>query len=208
MWLQMDNGTLADPPEFREWSEVAVRLFQGVIYLEDGKPWDLLLRNVSSLEEYFGRVGLQGIVNESEGCAFLRQLQSEELPEGYDGLPKMFRRSRLSYDATLLTILLREELRRFEEEEVHNQRCVISGDDLFEQWKSFFPRDYDEIKLRKQLNAAIKTLDSLKFVRRFGKDGDEWEVRRILKARLIAADLEAVRDQFVDALKRRKEAGG
>ena len=70
----------------------------------------------------------------------------------------MFRRSRLSYDATLLTILLREELRRFEEEEVHNQRCVISGDDLFEQWKSFFPRDYDEVKLRKQLNAAISEL--------------------------------------------------
>ena len=192
-------------PEFREWSEVAVRLFQGVVYLEDGKSWDLLLRNVSSLEEYFGRIGLQLIVDESEGFAFLRQLQNEELADGYDGLPKMFRRARLSYDATLLTILLREELRRFEEEEVHNQRCVISGDDLFEQWKSYFPRDHDELKLRKQLNAAIKTLDSLKFIRRFGKDVDEWEVRRILKARLIAADLEAVRDQFVDALKRQKE---
>lgn len=203
----MESNTTTDPPEFREWSEVAVRLFQGIVYLEDGKSWDLLLRNVSSLEEYFGRVGLQLIVDESEGFAFLRQLQREELPEGYDGLPKMFRRSRLSYDATLLTIMLREELRRFEEEEVHDQRCVISGDDLFEQWKSFFPRDHDEVKLRKQLNAAIKTLDALKFVRRFGTDGDEWEVRRILKARLIAAELEAVRDQFVDALKRQKEGG-
>lgn len=198
----MDSPT-NEPPEFREWSEVAVRLFQGVVYLENGRVWDLLLRNISPLDEYFGRVGLQLIVDESEGFAFLRQLQNEELPEGYDGLPKMFRKTRLGYDATLLTILLREELRRFEEEEVHNQRCVISGDDLFEHWKSYFPRDQDELRLRKQLNAAIRTLESLKFVRRFGKDADEWEVRKILKARLIAADLEAVRDQFVDALKRR-----
>lgn len=200
------DSPVNEAPEFREWSEVAVRLFQGVVYLEDGKPWDLLLRNVSSLEEYFGRVGLQLIVDESEGFAFLRQLQGEDLPEGYEGLPKMFRRSRLSYDATLLTILLREELRRFEEEEVHNQRCVISGDDLFEQWKSYFPRDHDEVKLRKQLSSAIKTLEALKFVKRFRKDADEWEVRRILKARLIAADLEAVRDQFVDALKQSKSS--
>ena len=194
-----------DLPEFREWSNVAVRLLQGVIYLEDGRPWDILLRNVSPLEDYFGRIGLQLVINESEGFGFLRQLQNEDLPEKYQGLPKLFRRTRMSYDATLLTILLREELRRFEEEEVHDQRCVISGDDLFEQWKSFFPRDRDEVKLRKALGTAIRSLENLKFVRRFGKDSDEWEVRRILKARIIAADLEAVRDQFVDAFKRRKE---
>ncbi len=198
-------NTTDDLPEYREWSEVAVRLLQGVVYLEDGKPWDVLLRNVTPLEDYFGRIGLQMVVDESEGFAFLRQRDSEELPEGYDALPKLFRRSRLSYDATLLTILLREELRRFEEEEVHDQRCVISGDDLFEQWKAFFPRNQDEVKLRKALSTAIRTLDGLKFVRRFGKGKDDWEVRRILKARLIAADLESVKDQFEAAFKQRKD---
>ena len=201
----MDIPTQDNLPEYREWSDPAVRLFHGVVYMEDGQPWDVLLRNISPLEEYFGRVGLQLVVDETEGLAFLRQLQAEDLPEKYDGLPRMFRRSRLSYDATLLTILLREELRRFEEEEVDNQRCVVSGTALFEQWKSFFPRGQDELKLRKALPAALRTLEGLKFVRRFGRDGDDWEVRRILKARLIAADLEAVRDQFVDALKRRKD---
>jgi len=201
----METATKSEMPEYREWSEVAVRLFQGVVYLEDGKPWDVLLRNMTPLEDYFGRVGLQLVIDEAEGFAFLRQLQAEDLPEAYEGLPKLFRRSRLSYDATLLTILLREELRRFEEEEVHDQRCVVSGDELFEQWKAFFPRDQDEVKLRKALSTAIRTMEGLKFVRRFGRDTDEWEIRRILKARLIAADLEAVRDQFVEAFKKRKE---
>ena len=200
----MDQPAQTDLPEFREWSEVAVRLFQGVVYLEDGKSWDVLLRNITPLQDYFGRVGLQLIVDEAEGFSFLRQMQAEDLPENYDSLPKLFRRTRMSYDATLLTILLREELRRFEEEEVHNQRCVISADALFEQWKAFFPRDQDEVKSRKALGTAIRTLEGLKFLRRFGKETDEWEIRRILKARIIAADLEAVRDQFVDVLKKRK----
>jgi hypothetical protein len=200
----MDLAANTDTPEYREWSEVAVRLFQGVVYLEDGRSWDVLLRNVTPLEDYVGRVGLQLVVDEGEGFAFLRQQQAEDLPDGCENLPKLFRRTRLSYDATLLTILLREELRRFEEEEVHDQRCVISGDEAFEQWKAFFPRDQDEVKLRKALNTAIRTLEGLKFVRRFGKAPDDWEIRRILKARLIAADLEAVRDQFVDVFKRRR----
>jgi hypothetical protein len=200
----MDIATNTHKPEHCEWSEVAVRLFQGVVYLEDGRSWDVLLRNVTPLEDYFGRVGLQLVIDEGEGFAFLRQQQTEDLPDGCDSLPKLFRRTRLSYDATLLTILLREELRRFEEEEVDDQRCVMSGDVLFEQWKAFFPRDQDELKLRKALNAAIRTLEALKFVRRFGRETDDWEVRRILKARLIAADLEAVRDQFESAFKRRR----
>lgn len=203
----METANEADLPDYREWSEVAVRLLQGVIYVEDGRPWDILLRNISPLEEYFARIGLQLIIDEGEGFGFLRQLQAEDLPAEYESLPRLFRRSRLSYDATLLTVLLREELRRFEEEDVHNQRCVISGDELFDQWKSFFPKDSDEVKLRRSLATAIRTLEGLKFVRRFGKDTDDWEVRRILKARLIAADLEALRDQFVDAWKRHKEAG-
>ena len=202
----MDIATRPDMPEYREWSEVAVRLFQGVVYLEDGRSWDVLLRNVTPLEDYFGRVGLQLVIDEAEGFAFLRQQQTEDLPEGCDSLPKLFRRTRLSYDATLLTILLREELRRFEEEEVHDQRSVVSGDQLFEQWKAFFPCGQDEVKQRKALNTAIRTLEGLKFVRRFGKDTDDWEIRRILKARLIAADLESVRDQYLEAFKRRRAA--
>ena len=197
-----DRNTL---PAYCEWSDTAVRLFQGVIYLEDGRPWDVLLRNISPLEEYFGRVGLQLVIDEAEGFAFLRQMPAEEMSDGYENLPRMFRRSRLSYDATLLTILLREELRRFEEEEVDDQRCVLSTDALFEQWKVFFPRDQDEVKLRKALLAALRTLEGLKFVRRFGQDSSDWEVRRILKARLIAAELESVRDQFAAALEKRKK---
>lgn len=203
----MDTASEQDLPEFREWSEVAVRLLQGVVYLEDGRSWDVMLRNRSALEEYFYRIGLQLVVDESEGFGFLRQLQAEDLPSDYEQLPRLFRRTRLSYDATLLTVLLRDELRRFEEEDVHNQRCVISGDALFEQWKSFFPKDSDEVRLRKSLATAIRTLEGLKFVKRFGQEADEWEVRRILKARVIAEDLESLRDQFVNAWKRNRPEG-
>lgn len=151
-------------PEFRDWSIAAVRLLQGVVYLDGGLEWGVLCSNKSRLDDYFARIGLRLVVDEAEGFAFLRQLEEEELSDGYDGLPKLFHKSRLSYDATLLCVLLRDELRRFEEEEVEDQRCVVKESDLFEQWKAFFPADRDEVKLVRGLKAALTNLEELKFI--------------------------------------------
>ena len=107
-------------PEFREWSIAAVRLLQGVVYLDEVPVWGLVCSNKTRLEEYFARIGIALVVDESEGFAFLRQLEDDELDKGYETLPKLFRKSRLSYDATLLCVLLRDELRRFEEEQVED----------------------------------------------------------------------------------------
>ena len=51
-------------PEFRDWSIAAVRLLQGVVELEDGRVWDLLLSNIPQIEQYFARMGLQLVIDE------------------------------------------------------------------------------------------------------------------------------------------------
>ncbi len=195
-------------PEFREWSTAAVRLLQGVVYMDDGPVWGIIGSNRSRLDEYFARIGLALVVDEAEGFAFLRQIEEEELADGYDAIPKLFRKSRLSYDATLLCVLLRDELRRFEEEDFDNQRCVVKTSDLFELWKAFFSISSDEVKLMKGLRSAISDLEELKFVRRFSNEPEEWEIRRILKARMPVAKLELLLEQLQAAFQRRTEKNG
>ena len=198
--------------DFDESSIAAVHLLQGVVYHDGGRVWDLVVDHRTRLDGYFNRIGLRLVVDDAEGFSFLRQLEDDELDHvrGYDQLPKLFRRKRLSYDATLACVLLREELRRFEEEEVDNSRCVVSVDALFEQWKVFFPEAQDDVKCRKALDAALSTLEELKFVREFTREPREWEIRRILKARLPVAELERLRDELKtesDARARRSQSG-
>lgn len=193
----------ADLPEFRESSVAAVWLLQGVVYADDSRVWNIVLSNTSWLETYFARLGLRLIVDESEGMAYLRQLSDEELPEGYDALPKLFRATRLSYGQTILCVVLRGELRRFEDEDLRNERCVVEQSIVFDQWKAFFPSSADDVKQHRDLVAALKTLEGLGFVRSFGTDPPCWEIRRILKARLPAAELEGLRDQMIAAAQRR-----
>jgi hypothetical protein len=186
-------------PEYRDWSLAAVGLLQGVVYLDEAKVWNALCSHRSKLEEYFARIGLALVVDEAEGFAYLRQLEEDELERGYEALPKLFRKSRLTYEATLLCVLLRDELRRFEEEQIDYQRCVVKSSDLLELWKPFFPAALDDVKLMRTLKGALGALEDLKFVRLFSKDPEEWEIRRILKARVPVAKLEELLEQLRQA---------
>jgi hypothetical protein len=199
---------LTEPVEFREWSPAAVRLLKGVIDADDGAIWSLVVSNVSQLEAYFGRLGLRLVIDQSEGLAYLRQYTDEEGPEGYDALPRLFHSTRLSYGQTLLCVLLRDEFRRFEEEDLHNGRCVIDEQELFDQWKAFHPTDADEVKIRRDLVATLRKLEAIGFVRPFGDTPAAWEVRRVLKARLPAAELENLREQLLAAVARRQPQDG
>ena len=191
-------------PVYKDWSVAAIRLLQGAVGHDD-PVWGTVLRYQTPLADYFARIGLTLVVDESEGLAYIRQMADDEAAGEYQDLPRLFRRTRLSYEATLLCVLLRDALRRFEEEELDDQRLVVDEVDLFDQWKSFFPTNDDEVRLRKLLEAAFRKLDSLKFVKRFGEAKRKWEVRRILKARLPVEQLEKLREQLHSALSQGSE---
>lgn len=203
----MPEQRTTSAPEFREWSIAAVHLLRGVVYADDERLWSNILGNQSQLEAYFAHLGLLIVVDEPEGFAYLKQMADDELPAGYEELPKLIRRSKLGYDATMLCILLREELRRFEEEEVHNERCVVETSVLFEQWKTLFPPQHDEVRQLRELSSALRKLDELGFIKKFSDEPESWEVRRIIKARLPAAELEALKVQLLGIVgKRRQES--
>ncbi len=180
---------------------MAVRLLQGVVYHDDNLDmWEQLLENVSPLTEYFGKLGLLLVVDEPDAMAYLRQLDEEEIQSDFPVVPRLFRRTPLGYEATLLCVLLRDELRQYEEEDVQNERCVISQRDLLALWEAFFPDQSDSVRLNRSLTAALRKMEELKFVRQFEKDPPSWEVRRIIKARLPLSDLERLRISLVAAV--------
>jgi Domain of unknown function (DUF4194) len=193
------GGESSLPPP-AEWSAVAVRLLQGVVYHDDNpENWEVLRRSVSPLTDYFAKIGLTLVVDEADAMAYLKQPDEEDVPADYEHIPRLFRRTPLSYESTLLCVLLRDELRRFEEVDVQNDRCVIPQAELLAAWQAFFPDDSDAVRLNRSLNSALRKLEELKFVKLFEKDPASWEIRRIIKARLPLAILERLRQSLIEA---------
>lgn len=193
--LLQSNDALRPPTE---WSPAAVRLLQGVVYYDDhAKVWDLILRFQTPLREYFSKIGLSLVVDEPDGMAYLRQVNDDTDTTEYDSLPRLFRRTPLGYEASLLVVLLRDLLRQFEEEDLQNQRCVVTQRDLLDLWRAFFTRQSDEVKLNRTLQSALRKLEDLKFVKQFEDEPPSWEIRRIVKARIPISELEALKATLI-----------
>lgn len=182
--------------DFHESSIAAVRLLQGAVYGDEAKTWDLVLSHRSRLENYFGRVGLALVIDEPEGFAYLRQLEEEELPEGYDRLPKLIRKNRLGYDVTLFCVLLRDELRRFEEQNVDSDRCILDSSGLFARLCELLPDNEDDVRKRKRFEHLLVRAQELGFLRKLPTAPPAYEIRRLIKARITAERLDALKTEL------------
>jgi len=192
-------------PEFREHGIAAIRLLQGVIYEDDKDAWSIVLSNESDLTDYFYQIGLSLVIDRAEGMAYLRQFHDDERTDGYERLPRLFRKTPLSYEATLLCAVLRDEYRKFEEQDVDNERCVVAADALLDEWKAYCPSEADEVTLRKRLVALLNQLEKMKFVKRIASDTDSWEVRKLLKARLPLDELDSLRERLLASVEKLKQ---
>jgi hypothetical protein len=188
-------------PEFRERGIAAIRLLQGGVYEDDKDTWSVLLSNESDLADYFCQIGLALVIDRAEGIAYLKQFDEHERSGGYERLPRLFHKTRLGYESTLLCVLLRDEYRRFEEEDLDNERCVVEVDQMFELWKSFFPAEADEVGMRRRLTTSLNQLEKLKFVRSLPADPGSWEVRKLLKVRISIEELDNLRNRLATSEK-------
>ena len=194
-----DEFNTSDLPKFDEAGIAAVRLLQGAVYHTDTQAWDLLLANRTRIESHFAFIGMCLVVDESEGYAYLRPISEEDqVSDGYGSLPKLFRQTRLGFGATVLCVLLRDHLRRFDDEELNSTRCVIRREDLYEEWAGMVPASNNETKTRSGFQSALNTLRDLGFVKPLRQDSDDLEIRRILKARVTLGQLEELRQQLVE----------
>ncbi len=188
------------------WSSAAVKLLQGIVYHDDaGDAYQRTLESVTPLTDYFVRIGLRLIVDEENGMAYLRQIDPQSFPTEYPKMTTLFRKSRLGFDLSVLCVLLREELRQFEEEIRQDERCVVTQSHLLTLWSEICGTGDDAVRMNRQLTGHLKNLQEMKYVRAFSDSPPSWEIRRILKARLPLTELEKMRAELIDELNRRRD---
>ncbi|WP_341255248.1 DUF4194 domain-containing protein [uncultured Dietzia sp.] len=162
----------------------AIRLMQGVVYQETD-AWDDLVRHQGAVRDHFAVVGLEVVIDDDEGYAYVR---TADTPEGEDALPRVIRRRSLTYADSLLLVLLRKRLAEFESAGDPGQ-LVLTHDEIVEMIQLFLARSTDEARELHQVDASINRLVGMGFLRQLKDRKGTWEVRRILKAYVDAETL-------------------
>lgn len=206
------------------YAAVVLKLLRGVLYFDD-KEWDPLLTNQTPVRHHFESIGLALRIDEGEGFAYLEQPDlSDEAAAGeigttgidatgidpskidqYGGgpaLPRLVNRTRMTYEATLLSVLLREELLNFDAREPDLERLILSKSQIQEMIQHFFPEQADMTRVVRKIDSVIGQVVKVGFLRPLKKseaagEDDLYEVRRIIKAKISADTLVDIRNKLM-----------
>ena len=172
---EMPSSTISEPSDL---SLVLIQLMKGPVYRDTHeRNWAHLLESRHQVSDYVAVLGLNVIIDESEGYAYLRSRPVDDATE----FPRLVARRSLSFHVSVLLALLRKRLAEFDATSAE-ARLIISRDQLVEMLRLFMPDSSNDARLVDAIDAHINKVVELGFLRRLRDREDLYEVRRILKA--------------------------
>ena len=228
------TGTVESPvagfASSRALSGTVVPLLKGVVYRDnDAALWNALVQGQARVRDYVAVLGLELVLDEAEGHAFLRSRPDGEAPgasgpgdapEGSEP-PRLMARRPLSFPVSLLLALLRKKLAELDAGG-GDPRLVLTRDEIVEMVRVFLPDTSNEARLVDRIDAHLNRIVDLGFLRQMkagsragggrkrGTAADTFEVRRILKAFVDAewlADFDARLAAYRAELERGEDDG-
>lgn len=204
----MSSAYIESQPEndADELSVVVVSLLKGVLYQEDKpKVWNHLLGLQAQVRDYLAVIGLDLVLDEAEGYAFLQSFPEKEGQE-VTAIPRLIRRQQLSFPVSLLLALLRKKLAEFDAAG-GDTRLILSRDDIVELLRVFLPAGSNEVKLIHQVDTHLNKITKMGFLRSLRGQKQMFEVRRILKAFIDAQWLTEFDERLAEYQKYIEEKG-
>jgi hypothetical protein len=179
------------PAATPELSSLIIPLLKGVIYRDEATRrnaglWHGLLDLQAQIRDYVAVLGLELVLDEAEGYAFLRA-SNRDGDENVAQLPRLVARRPLSFPVSLLLALLRKKLAEFDagSQDTEGVRLVLLREDIVELIRVFLPEASNEARLMDRVDTDINKVVELGFLRRMKSAAGQpaaFEVRRILKA--------------------------
>lgn len=169
---------MTDPEPSNALSLVLIALMRGIIHQEnDPGLWQSLFRLQARVRDFTAVLGLELILDEAEGYAYLRQRPPID---GEPELPRLVPRHQLGYPVSLLLVLLRKRLAEFDAAGGET-RLILSREQIADLMRLFLPDTANEARLMDRIDADIRRVAEMGFLRKLRSDEDRFEVRRILK---------------------------
>jgi len=162
-----------------ELPHVLVALMKGILERESAPGlWQGLITQQARVRDHVGVIGLELVMDEAEGHAYLRQ---KSQLDGEPELPRLIMRRQLGFSLSLMLALLRKKLA--EHDAISGEtRLVVTATDIVDIVRLFLPATANEARLRDRVERDIARVVDLGFLRPLKGRDDTYEVRRILRS--------------------------
>jgi len=173
----------------KEYSVAIVRLLKGTVNSDD-KVWDDVLLYRKPIQEYVNVIGLELIIKENKGYAFLKQFPIDD----DDNTIGLVSRKQVGFETSVLLVVLRQILEDFETNPLDftGSEKFIDNEELINQIELFLPEKYDKVGYLKKLEDYIKRIEKLGYIKRVDSDdlNTRYRIHKIIKEKVNIDALE------------------
>jgi hypothetical protein len=177
-------------------SIVIINLLKGIVFRsEQPQLWQDLIDLQAQASDYLKVLDLELQIDDSEGYAWLSQRPVNE--EEKNPLPRLIARRPLTYNMSLLCVLLRKKIVEIDASGAET-RVIVSRQELINAMRVFMPEKSNEAKIEEQINTTISKVIDLGFLRKLKTDTEQLEVQRFLTALVDAEWTASLNDKLME----------
>jgi Domain of unknown function (DUF4194) len=188
-------------------SLAVIPLMKGIVYRDTHeRAWLQLTQLQPQVRDYVEVLGLQVVIDEAEGYAYLRQRPADD--DDAEQVPRLIPRRSLSFHVSLLLALLRKKLAEFDAQG-GDTRLMLTREQIAEMMRVFLPVTSNEVRLADKIDAYLGKAVDLGFLRPAKNAEPVYEVRRILKAFVDGqwlADFDTKLAEYAELARQTKDA--
>lgn len=189
-------------PRIAPYAKAATKLLQGPVFEDQEELWAETNKYRSELTQYFEKIAIELVIDNRDGYAYLKQMPLDDLGTTIG----LIRRIPLTYELTLVCVLLREWLMEFELNDTETANLYITPKEFRDRLEMFFKEKANELKFIKELNRHLESCEKMGFLKLVHKeptnpDEHRYEVKRIIKARITNEELTRFKKQLEDEFK-------
>ncbi len=176
------------------WAPAVIRVLLKPLFAEETEIFQLLCSYSQEISSYLFKIGLELVVNRDLGYAFVRQ---HEGPEEGPQLPKLIRRVSVTFEQSLVLVLLYDELEKFDGSGSESVACIIEEQQVRELAMAAWPGTItDEPRFQETIGRTLSDIAEQGLIRErkpYGMSENEsqayksnrrFELRNIIRARV------------------------
>lgn len=179
------------------YTPVFIKLLKGPVEYTDKSIWEKLLECQNELTAFLQQLGLILILEEHDGYAYVVH---DSLAEDESTGVSWTQKRALTYDESIMLVLLREMMAEFEVGEVMTRELIKKRREIKEYAELFFKENASRIKFLKEIDRLIDKVEENGFLDRV-EDSDnaneeKFRIKKIIKSRVNSEVLEQFKQQL------------
>jgi len=183
------------------YTSVFIKLLKGPVEYVEKTTWERLIQYKVELTAFLLQLGLALVLDEQDGYAYLKHYPIEE-----DENPVTWvQRRALTYEESVMLVLLREMMAEFEVGEATNRELIKKRREIKEYAELFFKENASRVKFLKEIDRLIDKAEENGFLDKTEQhdlaDEQKFRIKKIIKAKVGSEELE----MFYQHLQRVKE---